>query len=38
MPFDLFWPGVMLGEHRSAGVDLDAACPPYIHSEGAQPL
>lgn len=22
---DLFWPGVMLAEHKSAGVDLDAA-------------
>ncbi|MBN8482263.1 MAG: hypothetical protein J0L88_11805 [Xanthomonadales bacterium] len=25
---DVFWPGVMLAEHKSAGVDLDAAYDP----------
>ena len=29
---DVFWPGVMLAEHKSAGVDLDAA---YIAAEKA---
>lgn len=27
---DAFWPGVLLVEHKSAGIDLDAACQQAI--------